>query len=172
MKILTGISQNSPTILYCLPEEWAEGKDGSFVCYWNSLGRKGLVKTIFRFSPENGTGREAIFLDICVLLTFLRLNQGGIGTLTPEARREVASSHTDFHDSFPGYVVSWRLESQERQTLSVAFVIFCIQQHIGILFLQWYGYPSDCEKVKTMTHLQVTHSGTGRSWMKMCLHCC
>lgn len=32
--------------------------------------------------------------------------QGGIGTLTPEARREVASRHTDFHDSFPGYLVS------------------------------------------------------------------
>lgn len=72
----------------------------------NSLGRKGMVKTVFRFSSENGTRREAIFLDICVLLTFLRLNQGGIGTLTPEARREVASSHAEFHDSFPGYAVS------------------------------------------------------------------
>lgn len=114
---------------------------------------------------------EKQYFWISVFLHFLRLNQGGIGTLTPEARREVASSHTDFHDSFSGYFVSWRVESQGRQLLSVALVIFSIQQHIGILFLQWHGFPSNCEKVKTMTHLQVTHSGTGRSWMKMCLHC-
>lgn len=162
MKILSGISQNFPTILYCLPQDWANGKDSSFVCYWNSLGRKGLVKTIFRFPPENGIGREAIFLDIYVLLTFLRLNEGGIGTLTPEARREVASSHTDFHDSFPGHVVSWRLESQGRQTLSVAFVIFSIQHRNTLPTVIWM--PKWLRKSEDND----SHSGyTFRNWKEL-----
>lgn len=98
---------NPPTNLYRLPQNRANKKGQWF---FQATGivqeEKVLANTTFSFSPENGTGREAVFLDSCVLLKFLRLNQGGIGTLTPGARREDASSSTNVLDGVAECVIS------------------------------------------------------------------